>query len=119
PAHTVPRLSSLRLPPSRLKAIACWRFTPARPVHPAASLRDFLSGALTLTGSLIEIAELRARINHQNVNPTAPTLVAHRYGTRPNARQRREIEGQVFALCQCAAARAQHQPRSLRFRDDA
>src|SRR5271170_1763596 len=47
PAHTVPRLSSLRLQPSRLKAISCWSFTPARPVYPAASLRDFLSGAYT------------------------------------------------------------------------
>src|SRR5271163_5250604 len=45
PARRVPRLSSLRLQPSRLKAISCWSFTPARPVHPAASLRDFLSGA--------------------------------------------------------------------------
>ena len=45
PARRVPRLSSLRLQPSRLKAILCWSFTPARPVYPAASLRDFLSGA--------------------------------------------------------------------------
>src|SRR5208283_5563984 len=48
PAHTVPRLSSLRLQPSRLKVISCWSFTPARPVYPAASLRDFLSGAYNL-----------------------------------------------------------------------
>src|SRR5215469_10194638 len=36
----------ISLEPSRLKAIACWSFTPARPVYPAVSLRDFLSGAL-------------------------------------------------------------------------
>jgi hypothetical protein len=28
----------------------CRIFTPAQPVYPAASLRDFLSGALTLYG---------------------------------------------------------------------
>ena len=33
--------------PPPVKAISCWSFTPAQPVHPAASLRDFLSGAHT------------------------------------------------------------------------
>jgi hypothetical protein len=41
------RVSSLRLQPSRLTAISCWSSTTARPVLPAASLRDFLSGAYT------------------------------------------------------------------------
>jgi len=48
--RSLARLSSLRLQPSRLKAISCWSFTPARPAYPAASLRDFLSGALTRDG---------------------------------------------------------------------
>jgi hypothetical protein len=34
--------------PPRLKAISCRTFTPARPDYPAASLRDFLSGAYTM-----------------------------------------------------------------------
>ena len=34
--------------PSWQKTFCCWTFAPARPLYPAASLRDFLSGALML-----------------------------------------------------------------------
>ena len=47
PARTAPRISSLSLRPPGPKAIRCRSFTPAQPVYPAASLRDFSTGALS------------------------------------------------------------------------
>src|SRR5215468_9291496 len=49
PARTVPPASSLR-PPLRLRAkwaVCCRIFTPAQPLYPLTSLRDFISGAYT------------------------------------------------------------------------
>src|ERR1019366_929346 len=48
PERIAPRLSSPAPCPMRAKGHCCRIFTPAQPVYPAASLRDFLSGALTL-----------------------------------------------------------------------
>src|ERR1019366_990491 len=38
--------------PSWHKTFCCWTFAPARPLYPAASLRDFLSGALKISDTL-------------------------------------------------------------------
>ncbi|MBM3601540.1 MAG: hypothetical protein FJX35_25365, partial [Alphaproteobacteria bacterium] len=45
----VPRPSSLRPLPKPQRAICCRIFTPAQPDNPAASVRDFCSGAYTST----------------------------------------------------------------------
>ena len=46
-----PRPSSPGPCPLPTKAFCCRIFTPALPVHPAASARDFCSGDYTITGS--------------------------------------------------------------------
>src|SRR5229473_653792 len=58
-ARIVPRLSSPALCPSRQKAIYCRIFTPVQPDYPAASLRDFLSGAYTSTIRAFDVRELK------------------------------------------------------------
>src|SRR5271163_4645213 len=47
PARTVPRLHPSALCPSWQKTFDRRTFAPAQPTYPAASLRDFLTGALT------------------------------------------------------------------------
>ncbi|MSO71494.1 MAG: hypothetical protein EXQ88_05730, partial [Alphaproteobacteria bacterium] len=47
PVHIAPRPSSLRPLPTGQKAFCCRIFTPAQPDSPAASVRDFYSGAYT------------------------------------------------------------------------
>jgi hypothetical protein len=45
----------------RAKGHCCRIFTPAQPVYPAASLRDFLSGAYTSAiGALVDRVELKS-----------------------------------------------------------
>src|SRR5882724_6693057 len=67
PSNRDPSPSSPPSADSRLRAISCRSFTPAKPDNPAASLRDYCSGAYNLDGRDQEGCPRRLRNLRRNL----------------------------------------------------
>src|SRR5260370_2113142 len=64
PSNRDPRSSSPALCRIKQKAICCWIFTPAQPEDPAASVRDYCSGAYNCAFDP-SVRLILAELNHQ------------------------------------------------------